>query len=54
MRYFKVSKEPPRITLEKIGGIKVHAMMDAFSGVTKFARITAAKNYEKNFFIILN
>jgi hypothetical protein len=33
----------------KKGGIKVHAMMDAFSGVTEFIRITAAKVHDKNF-----
>jgi hypothetical protein len=27
----------------KKGGIKVHAMMDAFSGVAEFVRMTAAK-----------
>ena len=33
----------------KKGGIKVHAMMDAFSGVTEFIRITAAKVHDKKF-----
>jgi IS4 transposase len=33
----------------KKGGIKVHAMMDAFSGVTEFVRITAAKVHDKTF-----
>ncbi|MBS1749163.1 MAG: hypothetical protein JST63_04620 [Bacteroidetes bacterium] len=28
--------------VKKKGGIKVHAMMDTFSGVTDFVRITAA------------
>jgi len=33
----------------KKGGIKVHALMDAFSGVTEFLRITAAKEHDRNF-----
>jgi hypothetical protein len=33
----------------KKGGIKVHAMMDGFSGVTEFVRITAAKVHDKTF-----
>lgn len=33
----------------KKGGIKVHAMMDAFSGVTEFIRITAAKEHDRKF-----
>lgn len=33
----------------KKGGIKVHALMDAFSGITEFLRITAAKEHDKNF-----
>jgi hypothetical protein len=33
----------------KKGGIKVHAMMDAFSGVTEFVRMTAAKVHDKQF-----
>ena len=33
----------------KKGGIKVHSMMDAFSGVTEFVRITAAKVHDKTF-----
>jgi hypothetical protein len=33
----------------KKGGIKVHAMMDAFGGVTEFVRITAAKEHDRNF-----
>lgn len=31
------------------GGIKVHAMMDAFSGVTEFVRMTAARVNDKKF-----
>ncbi len=33
----------------KKGGIKVHALMDAFSGVTEFVRITAAKENDRKF-----
>lgn len=33
----------------KKGGIKVHAMMDAFSGVTEFVRMTAAREHERKF-----
>lgn len=33
----------------KKGGIKVHALMDAFSGVTEFVRITAAKEHDHKF-----
>jgi len=33
----------------KKGGIKVHAMMDGFSGVAEFVRITAAKVHDKTF-----
>lgn len=33
----------------KKGGIKVHALMDAFSGIVDFARITAAKEHDRNF-----
>jgi Transposase DDE domain/Domain of unknown function (DUF4372) len=33
----------------KKGGIKVHAMMDAFSGVTEFVRITAAREHDRRF-----
>jgi len=33
----------------KKGGIKVHAMMDAFSGVTEFLRITPAKEHDRKF-----
>ena len=31
----------------KKGGIKVHALMDAFSGVTEFVKVTAAKVHDK-------
>lgn len=34
---------------KKKGGIKVHAMMDAFSGVVEFVRITAAKAHDRLF-----
>jgi hypothetical protein len=33
----------------KKGGIKVHAMMDAFSGVTEFVRMTPARDHDRNF-----
>lgn len=33
----------------KKGGIKVHALMDAFSGVTEFVKVTAAKVHDKTF-----
>lgn len=33
----------------KKGGIKVHALMDAFSGVTEFMRITEAKEHDRKF-----
>lgn len=33
----------------KKGGIKVHTMMDAFSGVAEFVRITAARENDKRF-----
>lgn len=35
------------------GGIKVHAMMDAFSGVTSFVRMTAAKVHDRKFLLQL-
>jgi hypothetical protein len=31
------------------GGIKVHALMDAFSGICEFVRITAAREADRNF-----
>ena len=33
----------------KKGGIKVHTLMDAFSGVTEFVRITPAKEHDRKF-----
>lgn len=33
----------------KKGGIKVHALMDAFSGVTEFLRITPAREHDRKF-----
>jgi Transposase DDE domain/Domain of unknown function (DUF4372) len=33
----------------KKGGIKVHALMDAFSGVTEFVRMSAAKVHDRKF-----
>lgn len=33
----------------KKGGFKVHAMMDAFSGVVEFARITEAREHDQKF-----
>jgi hypothetical protein len=38
----------------KKGGIKVHALMDAFSGVTEFLRITAAKEHDRMFLYHVN
>jgi len=35
------------------GGIKVHAMMDAFSGVTEFVRMTPAKAHDRQFLLKL-
>jgi len=35
------------------GGIKVHAMMDAFSGVTEFVRMTPAKVHDRQFLLKL-
>jgi hypothetical protein len=34
---------------KKKGGIKVHAMMDAFSGVTEFVRMTEAREHDRKF-----
>src|SRR6185312_616112 len=34
---------------KKKGGIKVHAMMDAFSGVTEFIRMTEAREHDRKF-----
>mgnify|MGYP000898989015 FL=1 len=39
----------PKDGSRKKGGIKVHALMDAFSGITEFLRITAAKEHDKKF-----
>jgi len=39
----------PKNGSRKKGGIKVHTMMDAFSGVANFIRMTAAKVHDKNF-----
>lgn len=33
----------------KKGGLKVHAMMDAFSGVTEFVRMTEAREHDRNY-----
>ena len=33
----------------KKGGIKVHTLMDAFSGIAEFIRITAAKEHDRKF-----
>lgn len=38
----------------KKGGIKVHAMMDAFSGVTEFIRLTEARVHDQKFLYYLN
>lgn len=38
----------------KKGGIKVHALMDAFSGITEFVRMTAAKEHDRRFLYHLN
>ncbi|WPQ60128.1 IS4 family transposase [Chitinophaga sancti] len=35
------------------GGIKVHALMDAFSGVTEFVRMTPAKVHDRQFLLKL-
>jgi Transposase DDE domain/Domain of unknown function (DUF4372) len=34
---------------KKKGGIKVHALMDAFSGVTEFVRMTEAREHDRKF-----
>jgi len=39
----------PKEGSRKKGGIKVHSLMDAFSGITEFLRITAAKEHDKKF-----
>jgi hypothetical protein len=38
----------------KKGGIKVHTVMDAFSGVSNFVRMTAAKVHDRTFLAYLN
>jgi len=38
----------------KKGGIKVHAMMDAFSGVTEFVRMSEATEHDRRFLYHLN
>lgn len=38
----------------KKGGIKVHALMDAFSGVTEFLRITEAREHDRKFLFHIN
>lgn len=38
----------------KKGGFKVHAMMDAFSGVTQFVRLTEAREHDQKFLYHLN
>jgi hypothetical protein len=35
------------------GGIKVHTMMDAFSGVTEFVRMTEARVHDRKFLYLL-
>jgi hypothetical protein len=39
----------PKDAAKKKGGIKVHAMMDAFSGVTEFVRMTQAREHDRKF-----
>ena len=39
----------PKDPSKKKGGIKVHAMMDAFSGITDFVRMTAAREHDRGF-----
>jgi Transposase DDE domain/Domain of unknown function (DUF4372) len=39
----------PQDGSKKKGGIKVHAMMDAFSGVTEFVRMTEAREHDRKF-----
>lgn len=39
----------PKDGSRKKGGIKVHTLMDAFSGVADFVRMTSAKVHDKNF-----
>lgn len=44
----------PKDGSKKKGGIKVHTLMDAFSGIAGFVRMTAAKVHDKNFLRHLN
>lgn len=44
----------PKDGSKKKGGIKVHTLMDAFSGIADFVRMTAAKVHDKNFLRHLN
>lgn len=39
----------PKNGSRKKGGIKVHSMMDAFSGIVEYMRITAAKVHDRKF-----
>ncbi len=39
----------PKEGARKKGGIKVHTMMDAFSGVAEFVRMTAAREHDRKF-----
>jgi len=44
----------PKDGSKKKGGIKVHTLMDAFSGIADFVRMTAANVHDKNFLRHLN
>lgn len=48
-----VGRNPIDMSRKK-GGIKVHALMDAFSGITEFVRMTAAKEHDRKFLYHLN
>jgi len=39
----------PKDASRKKGGIKVHALIDAFCGIVEFSRIKAAKEHDKKF-----
>jgi hypothetical protein len=39
----------PMLEGKRKGGIKVHAMLDAFSGVTEFVRMTEAREHDRKF-----
>jgi hypothetical protein len=43
----------PKDGSKKKGGIKVHAMMDAFIGVTEFVRMAEAREYDRRFCTIV-